>query len=285
MKVFILFLLLSLSTYVVAHKYETESANFKNIFLYYAVTHKDTIKIPSLKKTFSAYNVTHKEKNETKSPNFKHIFLHYAVIYKYEIENPSFKNVFSNDTETYKNGEEIFNRWYNASNGIQNEVVQKNPVNRIMNFRLCSAVGGDFASLKKVLEMIDGHRDLQGEDPLTWLSKNRHYVQCKRKSTIRVRETTSLFKYAMDSLNYQFIRDLIINPDPNEECHPEVDYALVEILPNGEKETLYGFLEKLKIMVRNRTNSLDSLHISERKVEVMQGKLAYCLKHRGQPLK
>jgi len=320
MKLFISILLLSLSNYVVAHKYDTEIPNFKHkfqIFLYYTAIHKQKIKIPCAKKAFSAYKIT--RTNKIKSPNFKHLFWHYKAIYNYEIKNNIFKNIVSNHKETYKNkkekhnlktlhlstllahnkfnkttdiftmlndnayfitfnyenGKEIFNGWRNSNTEIQKK---DTVIGEILRFQLCQEVKSGYP-LEKILKNLSRYIDLKGEDPMSWLSRNRQKIICQRESNIRLREYTSLFKHTADHVMYDFIRSLTVPV-----CHPGFDFSLKETLPDGSKESLWLFLDKLNKAVKNGVNAVQSLHTSPRELSALRYNVEACLEERGQPV-
>ncbi len=69
-------------------------------------------------------------------------------------------------------------------------------------------------------------------------------IICENKKIIYMRKKPSLFKYALDTLNYEFIEGLI-DHDKDGKCNPNVDYSQKEILEDGTEEDLMEFLDKI----------------------------------------
>ena len=77
-----------------------------------------------------------------------------------------------------------------------------------------------------------------------YISDVSNDIICESKEIVYMRKKTSLFKYALDTLNYKFIEGLI-DHDKNGECNPNIDYAQKETLEDGTEEDLMGFLDKI----------------------------------------
>ena len=76
-------------------------------------------------------------------------------------------------------------------------------------------------------------------------SDNFEKLKCKNRNSIRMREVSSIFKYAIDSRNYELVKNAIfIKVDGKNVCNPNIDFNKSEIV-NGKEETLLDFIDLL----------------------------------------
>jgi hypothetical protein len=97
----------------------------------------------------------------------------------------------------------------------------------------------------KVIDMVIKKRNLKVEDKTKFAFSNLSKFICTNTDTIRMRDTNTILKYAVDSANYDFIRSAIfLKENGKNVCNPYIDFNRVEII-DGEEETLIQFIDKL----------------------------------------
>ena len=117
---------------------------------------------------------------------------------------------------------------------------------------LCRAINMANSSRKdpythfmKVIGMVIKKRNLKIENPTKFAFDNLKRLVCTNTDTIRMRDTNTILKYALDSANYDFIRSaILLKENGRNVCNPYIDFNRIEII-DGEEETLIQFIDKL----------------------------------------
>lgn len=114
------------------------------------------------------------------------------------------------------------------------------------------------ALLNETKELADKQGLLEFEEDeklVKFISDYASQIKCKNRNFVKMREVSSIFKYAVDTADYNFIRDALIYKDPKTQeviCNPYIDFAQTEKI-DGKDESLLDFIDKL---LADRSNTM-----------------------------
>ena len=125
-------------------------------------------------------------------------------------------------------------------------------ITKLDMLRICSKMleaknsGGSSyeAFLKSFEELLKkkNYTDYKSVEKLA--SDNLEKLKCKNRSTVKMRGYSSLFKYAIDVTDYDFIRDaLFVRRRDRNICNTNINFAQTEII-DGQEETIIQFIDK-----------------------------------------
>ncbi len=78
-----------------------------------------------------------------------------------------------------------------------------------------------------------------------YISKNLSKIQCSTRDTIKVRNSSSIFKHAINSKNYALVEEaILIRVNGKTVCNPNIDFMQSELI-DGKKETLINFIDNV----------------------------------------
>lgn len=166
----------------------------------------------------------------------------------------------------------------NTAGGIKEKMaVQNSGFSERGKVYICSFVKGresfeDFLKGVKKAAQRDG---VKYNNIYKLVSDSSRDIICKNEKAIKMREKSSLFKYALDIGNYKFIED-IVDHDGDGKCNPNIDYAQKETLEDGTEEDLMGFLDKI-IDDYNNVGGSNAVHDISALKRVKRG-IEFCLK-------
>lgn len=102
----------------------------------------------------------------------------------------------------------------------------------------------------KVIDLIIKKHNLTIENPTKFAFDNLDKLICNNNDTLRMQDSNTILKYAIDTGNHDFIRSAIfIKKDGKNICNPYIDFkhrSPMDVTdPTSEKESLVEFIDKL----------------------------------------
>lgn len=102
-----------------------------------------------------------------------------------------------------------------------------------------------YLAFKKELESTLKELNIEYENVELFLSDNLSLIKCECKDAIKMRKYNSVFKWAIDSRDYDFVMNAIfVKKDGKNICNPNIDFSQSEMI-NGKNETIVDFIDKL----------------------------------------
>ena len=123
----------------------------------------------------------------------------------------------------------------------------------VVNKRLCKCIDMANSSSKdpfkefiKTLKKFVEIKKVQVENFTEYALTNLDKIVCLNTGTIKIRESNTIIKYAMDTANYDFVMEILyIKKDGENICNPFIDFTHEEVIDDkGTKESLLAFIQK-----------------------------------------
>jgi hypothetical protein len=170
--------------------------------------------------------------------NGKEIVLNGFLNPKYQLEFLNNPKLFKELLETNQSGTTRFQ---------QNDFLEE----KFIRF-LCTTINlanrsrqDPYEEFMKVLKILIDKLGLKIKNPTKFAFENLDKLVCENNDTSKIRKTSTILKYAIDTGNYDFIRGpLFIKVNGKKVCNPYIDWNRKDII-DGEEETLIQFIDKM----------------------------------------
>lgn len=247
--------------------YYTDIAKYNALVNYYAKLRIENVEYAILP-AFHAYLHTYLTAIETKYklPNEPSIFLLKTSTAKGQ---PKLSNVVYG--KTIQQIETEIDQWfaqYNTleknnmlleltDNGINAPDLIEGDLNmlfkKVNHVRICRKIDSarvmsesSYKAFKDTLEYVLKDEGISYQNIEKYASDNIDKITCPNRNNTKMRETSSIFKFSIDTGDYQFVRDAIFVEDENgkNHCNPNLNFFKAEII-NGKEENLLDFINSL----------------------------------------
>lgn len=103
-----------------------------------------------------------------------------------------------------------------------------------------------YKAFKDTLEYVLKDEGIAYENVEKYASDNIDKITCPNRKGVKMRDSSSIFKFAIDTGDYNFVRSSLFHKDANGKniCNPYLDFSKAEII-NGNEETFLDFINNL----------------------------------------
>lgn len=124
---------------------------------------------------------------------------------------------------------------------------------KVNHVRICRKIDSartmgesSYEAFKNTLEYVLKDEGIAYENVEKFASDNLDKITCPNRKGVKMKEVSSVFKFAIDTGDYNFVRSSLFHKDENGKniCNPYLDFSKAEII-NGNEETFLDFINNL----------------------------------------